>query len=270
MWGELAAWKISLQLADGIKPLEAKMAATSQAFDEARHFYVMYDYLKELGYQPKRMDRAPQALLDLTLDSKVLAHKLLGMQLMIEPMALTIFQAIRQTRPEPVIAELMKYYERDEARHVGLGMQYLPEMVRKMSKRELRNMMLFQAQIMFFAIWEMKILEPSFRVLGLDAREVIQFGRSKQFLALKEVYESLGKNMDEDKNLIMGLLNAVNEVLYPTDETRGDILKQFLAAWDKLNEDGFEPDPDGLAQHHLHEIRTSSGEISKGDRDLLN
>lgn len=270
MWGELAAWKISLQLADGIKPLEAKMAATSQAFDEARHFYVMHDYLTELGYEPKRMDRAPQALLDLTLDTKVLAHKLLGMQLMIEPMALTIFQAIRQTKPEPVIAELMKYYERDEARHVGLGMQYLPEMIRGMSKRELRQMMLFQAQIMFFAVWEMKILEPSFRALGLDAREVIQFGRSKQFLALKEVYEALGRDMDSDKSLILGLLNAVNEVLYPTEETRDDILAQFRAAWEKLNEDGFEPDADGLAQHHLHTIKTASGEISEGDTDLLN
>src|SRR5690606_3974862 len=39
LWGELAAWKISAQLADTLVPLEAKMAATSQAFDEARHFY---------------------------------------------------------------------------------------------------------------------------------------------------------------------------------------------------------------------------------------
>ena len=45
LWGELAAWKISLQLADRVVPMEAKMAATSQAFDEARHFYTMHDYL---------------------------------------------------------------------------------------------------------------------------------------------------------------------------------------------------------------------------------
>src|SRR5438093_9864831 len=36
LWGELAAWKISAQLADRLEPLEAKMAATSQAHDEAR------------------------------------------------------------------------------------------------------------------------------------------------------------------------------------------------------------------------------------------
>src|SRR6185436_1410708 len=54
MWGELAAWKISAQLADRLEPLEAKMAATSQAHDEARHFYVMHDYLVlALGAAPK-------------------------------------------------------------------------------------------------------------------------------------------------------------------------------------------------------------------------
>src|SRR6476659_3193944 len=52
MWGELAAWKISAQLADAIEPLEGKMAATSQAHDEARHFYVMHDYLDALGEKP--------------------------------------------------------------------------------------------------------------------------------------------------------------------------------------------------------------------------
>ena len=42
LWGELAAWKISADLARRLEPLEAKMAATSQAHDEARHFYVMH------------------------------------------------------------------------------------------------------------------------------------------------------------------------------------------------------------------------------------
>ena len=36
--GEDAAWKISLQLAESVSSVEARMAATSQAHDEARHF----------------------------------------------------------------------------------------------------------------------------------------------------------------------------------------------------------------------------------------
>jgi len=48
-WGELAAWKISSELALHLVPLEAKMAASSQAHDEARHFYVMHNYLSKLA-----------------------------------------------------------------------------------------------------------------------------------------------------------------------------------------------------------------------------
>src|SRR5689334_21654994 len=45
LWGELAAWSISADLALRLEDPGAKMAATSQVFDEARHFYVMRDYL---------------------------------------------------------------------------------------------------------------------------------------------------------------------------------------------------------------------------------
>ena len=59
LWGELAAWSVAAQLADRLEPLEAKMAATSQAHDEARHFYVMHDYLKlALGYVPTTLTRS--------------------------------------------------------------------------------------------------------------------------------------------------------------------------------------------------------------------
>src|SRR5688500_19702095 len=37
LWGELAAWVVSADLAERIDDVEAKMAATSQTFDEARH-----------------------------------------------------------------------------------------------------------------------------------------------------------------------------------------------------------------------------------------
>ena len=174
MWGELAAWKISAQLADRLVPLEAKMAATSQAHDEARHFYVMHDYLSELGYVPERLDRAPQALLDLVLDTNNLAYKILGMQLMIETIALTIFQTVRELEVEPVISELMKYYERDEARHVGLGMQYLPSLMLDMNKREVSAMITFQVRLLTWAMWELKLLEPDFITLGIDPRMIIE------------------------------------------------------------------------------------------------
>src|SRR5262249_40316473 len=81
MWGELAAWKISAQLADALEPLEAKLAAASQVHDEARHFYVMHDYLDALGEAPERLDYFARRVVELTLATPNLAKKLVGMQL---------------------------------------------------------------------------------------------------------------------------------------------------------------------------------------------
>ncbi len=268
LWGELAAWKISAQLADGLVPLEAKMAATSQAFDEARHFYVMHDYLKETGYVPERMDRAPQALLDLVLDTPNLAYKLLGMQLMIEGMALTIFQTIRELKPEPVIAELMKYYERDEARHVGLGMQFVPEMIKDMSQAEVSRMMLFQCQIMFWAMAETKLLENDFKTLGIDPRKVMELGRGKQMMAMRQAFEVLGVDFEKDRNPVMTLLNMSNEFLFPTDETKGDLWAQCKAAVEAAKYQA-DYDKHALDVHLSHEIRLAKGGVAGPDSGMF-
>lgn len=261
LWGELAAWKISAQLADELIPLEAKMAATSQSFDEARHFYVMHDYLTELGYEPQRLDRAPQALLDLVLDTPNLAYKLLGMQLMVETIALTIFQTVRESNVEPVLCELMKYYERDEARHVGLGMQYLPSLIAQMSKREVTQMITFQVRVMVWALWENKILEKDFAVLGIDPRKILDRGRKKQLAALHEAFNALGIDWQKDRNYAVATLNSAIEFIFPTDETKGRPFKQFDAAWKAF----FHRDPihsmDEFNVHASHEIVTARGVV---------
>ncbi len=265
MWGELAAWKISSQLADRLVPLEAKMAATSQAFDEARHFYVMHDYLVELGYEPDKLERAPQALLDLVLDTDNLAYKLLGMQLMIETIALTIFQTVRELRVEPVLAELMKYFERDEARHVGLGVQYLPNLMGEMNRRELGAMLTFQAKVLAFALWENKVLEPDYRVLGIDPRHVLDRCRQKQVVALSEAYAALGMEFDQQKNVAVSSLMAAVELLFPTEETRapGPRLRAAFAA---LRGMPVSDEGDPFAVHRAHAIKTQGG-IAPGERD---
>lgn len=259
MWGELAAWKISAQLADELVPLEAKMAATSQAHDEARHFYVMHDYLTELGYVPARMDPAPQALLDLVLETTSMAHKILGMQLMIETIALTIFQTVREIQVEPVISELMKYYERDEARHVGLGMQYLPSLISRMNKREVSTMITFQVRLLTWALWELKLLEKDFIVLGIDPRMILERGRKKQLAALHEAFNALGVDWRDDRNYAAATLKAVTEFMFPTDQTKVSKVKQFDAAWKAFwNKEDLHDDSE-FDVHRAHAIKTVHG-----------
>jgi len=264
LWGELAAWKISAQLADELEPLEAKMAATSQAHDEARHFYTMYDYLQHLGYVPAKLDPAPQALLDLVLETDVLVNKILGMQLLIESIALAIFQEVRELDVEPVLAELMKYYERDEARHVGLGMQYLPQLMKNMSRWEISRMFLFQSKLVAYALWENKVLEEDFRVLGIDQRRIVDRARQKQLLALREAFEAIGWRLGERRNIPMSTIAAIVEIAFPTEENRGDRRAQLRAAWEVFTGVEVPPD-DALDVHAQHAIRTARGVVAEGE-----
>ena len=180
MWGELAAWKISAQLADRLEPLEAKLAAASQVHDEARHFYVMHDYLEALGEPPVKMGYFARRVVELTLTTESLVKKLIGMQLTIETIALTIFQRVREMDVEPVLSELLPYYERDEARHVGLGIQMLPTIVAEMSYAERIDLALFHLDLYGSAVMSLKSLEPALTSIGVDPRSVLAIGFRKQ------------------------------------------------------------------------------------------
>jgi hypothetical protein len=192
LWGELAAWKISTDLALRIEPLEAKMAATSQAHDEARHFYVMHDYLELLGPVPTKLVPGAERVLAGTLSANNLAKKLIGMQLMIEPMALTLFQVVRESGLEPLLAELLTYYERDEARHVALGVLHLPKLLKNLSVAEAADLWAWQFREFWCQFNMLRELEEDFHTLGINPVDVVALGRGKQIRANEMMIQELG------------------------------------------------------------------------------
>ncbi len=176
LWGELAAWSISADLALEIEDVDAKMAATGQVFDEARHFTVMRDYVLMLAAgdgdpipMPRLGGMARKLLLDV-LEAPTLAKKLLGMQLLFETNAVVIFRRLAETRICPILAELLPYFERDESRHVGLGVLYLPRLIERMTRSEARSTASFQGRCLAMLIAGGFVLRPHFERLGLDQR----------------------------------------------------------------------------------------------------
>jgi hypothetical protein len=215
MWGELAAWKISAQLADALEPLEAKLAATSQAHDEARHFYVMHDYLEALGQKAEPMGFWSQRVLELTLGTPDLVKKLLGMQLTVETIALVIFQRVREIGVEPVLTELLPYYERDEARHVGLGVQLVPQMMDKLSLPAMLDVALFQLDMLATTLVALKAIEPDLVTLGVDPRSMLGLAFRKQ----TEIDTAIKKEFPlwpEDPP-VRRVFEGLCEVLFPSE-----------------------------------------------------
>ncbi len=214
LWGELAAWKIAAELADGLEPLEAKLAATAQAHDEARHFYVMYDYLRALGHTPARIDPWSQRVLDLTLGARTPVQKLLGMQLMLETIALTIFGELRDSGVDPVLTELLRYYERDEARHVGLGTQFAPMLMREQRGLEAIETIGFQLKLVFCSVASLKAMEPDLHALGIAAPHLIERGKRIQRRAFDELWRQVGGEPGTSK-AVNRVMNGVDAAVFP-------------------------------------------------------
>jgi hypothetical protein len=215
MWGELAAWRISAQLADKLEPLEAKLAATSQAHDEARHFYVMHDYLDALGEKAERMGFWSQRVLEMTLGTDDLLKKLLGMQLTVETIALVIFQRVREIGVEPVLTDLLPYYERDEARHVGLGVQLVPQMMNVLSVPAMLDVALFQLDMLATTLIALKSIESDLLVLGVDPRSMLGIAFRKQ----SEIDAAIKKEFPlwPDDPPVRRVFEGLCEVLFPSE-----------------------------------------------------
>ena len=220
MWGELAAWKISAQLADRLEPLGAKMAATSQAHDEARHFYVMHDYVElATGSVPKTIHRAAERLLGEILDADDLASKLLGMQLQVETSALTIFQQLRTSGLCPVLTDLLLYFEKDEARHVGLGTQYLPLLLGSMNRWQSARFTAFALRISLWLLASNRAMDAPMRALGIDPRAVMRLAKSKQMLVFEELWKISPKTGTTDA--VSRFIEGAGNALWPPPDARG-------------------------------------------------
>ncbi len=215
MWGELAAWKISAQLSDKLEPLDAKLAAASQVHDEARHFYVMHDYLEALGEKPAQLDFWARRVVEMTLGTKSLAKKLLGMQLTIEVIALTIFQRVREMNAEPVLSELLPYYERDEARHVGLGVQLLPKLIAEMSLSEQVDLAMFELNLLMSTLGSLKAMEPDLLSIGVDPRSILTIGMRKH----AEIHAMITAEfpLSPEDPPVMRAFHGMCEFLFPTE-----------------------------------------------------
>ena len=192
MKGEKAAWNISLQLAEEIDDVEAKMAATSQAHDESRHFYVIRDYIKHMGEVSRDLPPTVFRALSMVERANTLGKKLLGMQLMVEPIALTIFQELRRLNIDPVLSDLLPFFERDEARHVALGVQYLPQVIRKMNPVQITSLIAWQFRLFMLELSAMRELKKDLEILGLNPKKIFSLAESKQLDALDKFTIEMG------------------------------------------------------------------------------
>ena len=240
LWGELAAWSISADLALKLEDTPAKMAASSQVFDEARHFYVLREYLWRAGVPVKRLGGWSRRLLVELLETENLLFKVVGMQLLVESTAVVMFRSIADSKLEPVLSELLYYFERDEARHVGLGVLALPDVLAGLSERDALALWWFQTRLQFEMIASGMTMRGAFDALGIDQAEMNAQGFRYHAEILRRMRKRDGRGADNRS--IKGLFkmsrsaqDGLQEFLFPT-KPQGPFARWAYDAMVRLSE----------------------------------
>jgi hypothetical protein len=134
--GEQGALLVASQLASCAPTFNAKLYAASQTFDEARHVEAFNKYLQTRIKRTWPIGTALKGLLDKILTDPRWDLKFIGMQIVIEGLALAAFNAAKTGTSDPVLFEMLDYIIRDEARHVTFGVNYLEEYVKTLTEEE--------------------------------------------------------------------------------------------------------------------------------------
>jgi hypothetical protein len=106
--------------------------------DEARHVEVYARYLREKLTRQYPVNRHLRTLLDQILTDSRWDMKYLGMQIMVEGLAMAAFGFMHQTCSEPLLKDLTHYVMKDESRHVAFGVLALQDFYRDLSASERR------------------------------------------------------------------------------------------------------------------------------------
>lgn len=216
MHGEQGALLCTAKIVETVPWIDAKYYAATQVMDEARHVEVFAKYLdtKLSGHYP--INSHLKMLLDDIINDSRWDMTYLGMQIMVEGLALAAFGLAHQTTPDPLLKQLLRYVMSDEARHVAFGVLSLKEYYDGLSAPE----MLERQQFAFEAAVRMRdrfLQQEVWERMGVDVKEAI-----KVFNVPDEV-----KNQDPFQQLLFSKIVPNCKKLGLLDANDGWLRKRF-------------------------------------------
>jgi hypothetical protein len=205
--GEQGALVCTAKIVETVPWIDAKYYAATQVMDEARHVEVFARYLDEKlnGHFPLN------AHLGLLLDDIISDDRwditYLGMQIMVEGLALAAFGLVHAVTPEPLLRQLLRYVMSDEARHVAFGVLSLKEFYEGLTDAELavRQEFAYEAavrlrdRLVAAEVWERMGVDPKLAIQTMRPPGMSKNDDPFQMMLFSKIVPNLSK---------LGLLDA--------------------------------------------------------------
>jgi hypothetical protein len=204
--GEQGALLTAATVAHGVPDMKAKYYAATQTVDEARHVEAYDRYVNKIAIHYPMVPWLKQ-LIDTTLQTNNFCKVMIGMNMIIEGLALGAFNNMyRQTR-EPLLKSITFNVMRDESRHVSFGHVYLTPTVAVMHRDDREDL----AQFAFDAVSILMAGQTGPMDAGfLKVLEVSDIDPEDFAAGMKEAAE-LGILRD----LPPGQIHSVNDLMMP-------------------------------------------------------
>ena len=172
--GEQGALTVAARIVESVPDMDSKFYAATQAMDEARHVELYARFMREkIGlYYPVNPDLA-QLLSDALSDSRW-DMPYLGMQVLIEGLALAAFGVHRDMSNNPLVTQLLAYVMQDEARHVAFGRLALRDYYKELTSAELADREEFVVEGCYL-MRDRFIAREVWERMGFDVQECVEF-----------------------------------------------------------------------------------------------
>ncbi|HXJ33030.1 MAG TPA: ferritin-like domain-containing protein [Candidatus Eisenbacteria bacterium] len=198
--GEQGALVCTAKIVQQVPSMDAKFYAATQVIDEARHVEAYSRLLHEKFELAYPINPHLQKLIEQTLADSRWDFTYLGMQVLIEGVALAAFGLIRDQSTNPLAASVNAYVMQDEARHVAFGRlalrDYYPHLTQKeRDEREefaVEGCYLLRDRFLGEEVWETLGLPVDECTKYTDRSELLRIYRSSLFTRIVPTVKEIG------------------------------------------------------------------------------
>jgi len=172
--GEQGALTVAARIIESVPDMDSKFYAATQAMDEARHVELFNRFVRDkIGLYYPINDDLGKLLADALSDGRW-DMPYLGMQVLIEGLALAAFGVHRDMSQNPLVKQLLAYVMQDEARHVAFGRLALRDYYKELSSAELADREEFVVEGCYL-MRNRFIAREVWETLDLDVDECVEF-----------------------------------------------------------------------------------------------
>ena len=248
--GEQGALNLSASLCHILKDQGAQEYAANQTREEARHVTGFAKYIKSRWGKPLPVGQTLGDLLTELVNAPEVYKKIVGMQILVEGLAMGAFATIYQHSHDPVLVKLMQLVMTDEAFHHKFGKIWADKTIPKLDEKEQNIIEDWAAncfQILLFNLVNPEQKKIIYEQFGLDWKQV-----------LNELHEIISDDtrreaMSDSTNIFRVLVKTLLKAGIITDRT-----KDFYSVYvnlDELNAEGDRMVGDDIADEGLEYLK---------------